>query len=428
VSEPVLEPTVATDMSALLGNDTQEVGAEAVVADRYRVEELLGTGGMAHVVRATDLLLDRQVAVKLLRETPDAEGDLERFLAETRTLARLSHPGLVTLLDGGTTPTGRPYLAMELVDGPALSASLDEPMEPQRVAGVGAQVAAALAYAHAQGVVHRDVKPGNVLLREDGRVKLADFGIAKLLGEQSLHTRTGTVLGSVHYLAPEQVAFEEITPAVDVYGLGLMLLRCLTGHHAFDGPTIESALARLSADPEVPAGLPEGWAVLLAEMTARTPADRPSAADVAGRLAWLSGAEQAPRVAPPPTVTVPAVRRRFRLSPVPVAAAALAALLLVTAALAGDGAATEKPVAAPSGSADAQADVVVEEEVAPEETAYVPAAVTDPAPVAKPPSPGKTKHPKAKGHKPKPGKGKGHHPGKPGKPGKGKPGKPGKGN
>jgi serine/threonine protein kinase len=420
VSEPVLETTQATDMAALLADQARELQSEAVVAGRYRVDSMLGTGGMAHVVRATDLLLDREVAVKLLRETPDAESDLDRFLAETRTLARLSHPGLVTVLDGGTTESGRPYLVMELVDGPTLSASLETPLDPVRVAEVGAQVAAALAYAHTQGVVHRDVKPGNVLLRGDGRVKLADFGIAKLLGEQSLHTRTGTVLGSVHYLAPEQVAFEEITPAVDVYALGMLMLRCLTGHHAFEGPTIESALARLSADPEVPVDLPAEWRSLLTAMTARVPADRPSAADVAGRLAWLSGSDVTPRVVPPVQAPRPATaRRRVPGSPVAVAAVLLAVALFVASALADDGSASDdqaKTQTASRSAPDRQAGGA-EQPVLQPDTDAVPVASIEPAKSPK-------DRPKAKPGKPK--KDKGKHKGGKGKPGKGK-GKPGKG-
>ena len=365
-----MEPTRATDMRALLAEPSPQPELTAVIAERYRIERLLGNGGMADVVLATDLVLHREVAVKLLRDTTDTEGDLARFLAETSTLARLSHPGLVTVLDGGTTSSGRPYLVMELVDGPPLSASLEEPLDAARVAEVGAQVAAALSYAHTQGVVHRDVKPGNVLVRSDGRIKLADFGIAKLLGDHSRHTRTGTVVGSVHYLAPEQVAYEEITTAVDVYGLGLMLLRCLTGQHAFDGPTIESALARLSADPVIPADLPAAWRDLLTAMTARAPGDRPSAAEVAGRLSRLAGTPTASRVLPPrpldqPTVPVRPVRHvgdgarqqlaatwtRLRVPPAVVGAAVLAVALLVAAAVAGKPAASDDP--APSSSPSA---------------------------------------------------------------------------
>ena len=450
------EATVVTDMAALLGGHPREIGPQALIADRYRVEAVLGTGGMAHVVRATDLVLDREVAVKLLRETTDSEADLARFLAETRTLARLSHPGLVTVLDGGTTTSGRPYLVLELVDGPALSASLDTPMDPTRAAQIGTQVAAALAYAHTQGVVHRDVKPGNVLLRGDGRVKLADFGIAKLLGDQSRHTQTGVVVGSVHYLAPEQVAFEEITPAVDVYALGLLLLRALTGHHAFDGTTVETALARLSVAPAVPDELPPGWRDLLITMTARDPGSRPTAAEVAGRLAWLSGAGAPARILPPAASRRPEARdprgsaplaaargrlaapgHRIAVSPVAVGAVLLAVLLFVASCHGGQRCrlrgADRRPVglavragdAAPAGRAETETDsVVAVAEVSPPTVSTSTASTQQKAEAAKP---GKGKN-KAK-HKPdkheNKGKGKGKDKSKD-KPGKGKD-RPGKG-
>jgi hypothetical protein len=302
-------------------------------------------------------------------------------------------------------------------------------------------VAAALAYAHAQGVVHRDVKPGNVLLRGDGRVKLADFGIAKLLGDHSLHTRTGTVLGSVHYLAPEQVAFEEITPAVDVYAIGLLMLRCLTGQHAFDGPTIESALARLSADPEVPADLPPDWRDLLIAMTTRAPEDRPSAADVADRLAWLSGARATTRVVPlVPAVDlgptdrprraltaalgwVGAARNRVSASPAAVGAAVLAVTLLVAAAVTADGAASDEP---PATQAEPDSEPPVTR-VEPRPEPVVPAADLEPAAVSDPQpsaetdktSSGADERPEARKDDDN-GKAKGKGKGGKGKPGKGK--------
>ena len=309
VSKTPSEATQVTDMGALLAEQTREVTPAAVIADRYRLERLLGNGGMADVVLATDLVLDRQVAVKLLRETTDNEGDLSRFLAETHTLARLSHPGLVTVLDGGTMPAGHPYLVMELVDGPTLSASLETPMDPVRVAEIGAQVAAALAYAHTQGVVHRDVKPGNVLLRGDGRVKLADFGIAKLVGDQSPphpdrdRARLGPLPRSrAGRLRGDHPGRRRLRPRTAAAALPDRPARVRRAHHRVRARAADRR-------PEVPADLPSGWRELLTSMTARAPQDRPTAADVAGRLAWLSGARTPTRVVPSPPVVPPSAAR-----------------------------------------------------------------------------------------------------------------------
>jgi serine/threonine protein kinase len=266
-----------------------DVTSEPVLAERYQLEEVIGRGGMAEVHRATDRVLHRVVAVKVLRDTADDESDRLRFTAEARTLARLSHPGLVMVLDAGITAE-RPYLVMELVEGRTLSQLCSGgPLTPARVAAVGAQLADALAYAHAEGVVHRDVKPGNVLVGPEDRVKLADFGIARLIGDTVRHTKTGLAIGTAAYLAPEQVRGEEVTTAVDVYSLGLVLLETLTGERAFPGSPTESALARLQRDPEVPRGLPAGWQNLLAAMVQQDPARRPSAAEAASALRSLCG-------------------------------------------------------------------------------------------------------------------------------------------
>jgi tRNA A-37 threonylcarbamoyl transferase component Bud32 len=414
---------------------------EAVIDGRYRLERLVGTGGVASVFEATDLLLDRRVAVKLLKEATDCAEDRARFELETRTLARLTHPGLVTMLDAGAF-LGRPYLVMELVDGPPLSAVLGVPLDLGRAAEIGTQVAAALACAHRQGVVHRDVKPGNVLLRSDGRVKLADFGIARLVGERSEATRTGVVVGSVHYLAPEQVAFEEITPAVDVYALGLLLIRAITGQHAFDGPTIETALARLTTDPAVPDHLPSGWRDLLTAMTVRDPARRPTATEVAERLSRLGTATATATVLPPYPLSAatpePTVARRLlgaardggvaarirRISPVAVAVTALALVLYVTAALAGDpdevagpaatAAADERPPRSTT-AAEATDGPALPQPVA---TDRAPAPQTQPVATGPAPKVEKAKNKKTKGKKTE-GKAKGKGKGK-GKGGKGR--------
>lgn len=278
-----------------------------VLADRYRLDEILGRGGMAEVWRATDPVLDRSVAVKLLRDTADEEADRLRFTAEARTLARLSHPGLVMLLDAGINAE-RPYLVLELVEGRTLDQECGgRPTDPARVAEIGRELGAAIAYAHEAGVIHRDVKPANVLLGRDGRVKLADFGIARLIGETVRHTRTGQAIGTAAYLSPEQVRGEDVTVATDVYSLGLLLLEALTGERAYPGTPTEAALARLSRQPEIPDSLPEDWARLLTEMTSHDPAERPTADAVVSRLREIGRGETSPAPGDTRVMTAPVV-------------------------------------------------------------------------------------------------------------------------
>jgi eukaryotic-like serine/threonine-protein kinase len=265
-----------------------------VLADRYRLESILGRGGMAEVWRATDPVLHRTVAVKVLRDTAEDETDRLRFTAEARTLARLSHPGLVMLLDAGINEE-RPFLVLELVEGQTLDQECaGRPSDPARVAEIGREIAGALAYAHAAGVIHRDVKPGNVLLGHDGRIKLADFGIARLIGETVRHTRTGQAIGTAAYLSPEQVRGEDVTEATDVYSLGLLLLEALTGERAYAGTPTESALARLNRPPEIPDSVPASWAPLIIEMTALEPGDRPTADEVVERVRETGPTSTAP--------------------------------------------------------------------------------------------------------------------------------------
>ncbi|GAB4006589.1 serine/threonine-protein kinase [Nocardioides ultimimeridianus] len=255
---------------------------DTLLSGRYRLGARVGSGGMADVHRATDELLRREIAVKVLRAS---DADRNRFADEACTVARLNHPGIVTVLDAGLDDD-RPFIVMELVDGPTLAEALAAgPLDPDRVRAIGEQLAAALAYAHDQGIVHRDVKPGNVLLRPDGTACLADFGIARMVGRALEHTTEGMVVGSPAYLAPEQVAMEDVGPAADVYSLGLVLLEALTGRRAFAGTGVEVAFARMRSAPTIPVSLGTPWVTTLAAMTARDPAERPAAGEVAGMLA-----------------------------------------------------------------------------------------------------------------------------------------------
>jgi hypothetical protein len=255
-----------------------------LVAGRYRLEELLG-GSYTEVWRATDELLGRTVAVKLAR--PEVAGyHPDRFGNESRMLARLRHPALVTLYDTGIED-GRPYLVMQYVSGLTLAARIRSwPPGAEDTRRIGIAVAGVLDHLHARGVVHRDVKPGNLLLGDDGRVYLADLGIARG-ADTAVVTATGMVVGTPAYLAPEQVAGGRVGPACDVYALGLVLLECLTGQREYPGPPMEAAVARLNRQPAIPATLPRAWRELLAALTARDPAARPTAREAAERLAAL---------------------------------------------------------------------------------------------------------------------------------------------
>ena len=272
-----------------------------LVSGRYRLDELIGRGGTAQVWRATDTLLDRLVALKLVTVAHDASS--ARAADEARTLAQLSHPSLVQVYDAGTDDLGRPWVVMELVDGETLAEAIRrEPLIPERVAAIGAVLADGLAHVHARGLVHRDVKPANVLVGRDGRVRLTDFGIARLVDSARV-TSTGLLIGTASYLAPEQVAGQPVGPPADVWSLGLLLLEALTGRREYDGGTVETAVARLARPPAVPTSLGAGWVGLLTRMTSREPADRPTAAECAPVLRALAEGEHTTvlPVASPPT-------------------------------------------------------------------------------------------------------------------------------
>ncbi|MFJ5986521.1 serine/threonine-protein kinase [Lentzea sp. NPDC092896] len=270
-----------------------------LLADRYRLGEVLGTGGVAEVRRARDVLLARDVAIKLFRPGEDLAA-AHRIDNEICALAGLSHPGLVTVYDadpGSETP----YVVLELIEGSTLRERVaDGPMEVEDVRRVGAALADALAHVHTRGLVHRDVKPSNILLDADDQPRLADFGLVRFTDGASL-TRTGHVVGTAAYLAPEQVRGEEVTAAADVYALGLVLLECLTGRREYEGAEVEAAVARLHRPPVVPDDLPFDLVRLLSRMTSLSAARRPSARECAKAL--LTPA------ADPPTLVVEAPAR-----------------------------------------------------------------------------------------------------------------------
>lgn len=289
--------------------DPEAIGYRSgVLDDRYELQRVIGRGGTADVYQAIDQTLGREVAVKMLRAHSASETDRVRFISEARTLAALDHPRLMTVLDAGADGD-QLYLVLSLIDGRSLSELRGEAMPLSRVAAVGAQIADALAYAHDQGVIHRDVKPGNVLVGEEGHAWLGDFGISRVVGEAVRHTETGKLIGTAAYLAPEQVRGTELTPAADIYSLGLVLLELVTGEVSYPGPPVEAALARLSNGPDIPADLPLDWQRLLRRMTALEPGDRFAAAECATALHSLAeGREPAmsPLVAVPVPATVPA--------------------------------------------------------------------------------------------------------------------------
>ena len=275
----------------MAGNGGMAIGS--LFGDRYRVESLIGVGGMASVYRARDESLGRMVALKVLSgdgSAADTAG-AQRQRNEVRLLASLSHPSLVTLFDAAPLANDRSdeeqlCLVMELVDGPNLGERIAlGAVESDDVAHLTADLAEALHVVHQGGIVHRDIKPANVLLAESAlperefRAKLADFGIASLVDSTGI-TATGTIVGTAAFLSPEQALGRTVTPATDIYSLGLVVLEALTGTREFAGSMAETVSARLGRDPRVPEDLGSGWVQLLTAMTAREPGDRPTALEV----------------------------------------------------------------------------------------------------------------------------------------------------
>jgi len=262
-----------------------------LLAGRYRLESQIATGGVGEVWRAEDTVLTRPVAVKLLRAEFAGHAEMqERFRAEARHAGALSHPAIARVYDYCEPAPEHPaFLVMELVDGPSLAAVLTAgPLGAAQAMDVMAQVASGLQTAHAAALVHRDIKPANLLLAADGQVKITDFGIAHVAGSVPV-TRTGTVMGTPAYLAPERVSGASATPASDLYSLGVVAYECLAGAQPFTGKPLEVAAAHRDLPlPPFPHAVPAEVAQLVADLTAKNPAARPaSAQEVATRAARL---------------------------------------------------------------------------------------------------------------------------------------------
>ncbi|AEH07750.1 serine/threonine protein kinase [Candidatus Protofrankia datiscae] len=264
-----------------------------VLDGRYLLEGRIATGGMGEVWRGLDRTLGRPVAVKLLRpEYASDELFLVRFRGEARHAARVSHPGVASVYDYGEVVTDgdRPtaYLVMELVEGEPLSALLhrEKRLSPEKTLDVLGQAADALQAAHTLGVVHRDVKPGNLLLRTDGAIKVTDFGIARAVDAAPL-TATGIMMGTAYYVSPEQASGRTVTPASDVYSLGVVAYECLAGRRPFDdrNPIVVVMAHQQDDPPPLPPDVPEPVRNLVQAAMAKDPAQRPSSAGSFARTA-----------------------------------------------------------------------------------------------------------------------------------------------
>jgi serine/threonine protein kinase len=274
-----------------LGVHSSLMATEALLGGRYRLDHLAGHGGMATVFAAYDTVLERTVAIKLLQRRHDESGVLhERFRREALAEAKLVHPNIVAIHDVGVHEDGRPYIVMDFVEGRPLSAVIAEgPLPAEGVAALGMALARALAAAHGLGIVHRDVKPANVIIDRQGLPQLMDFGVARMVGDPGL-TLHGSLVGTALYIAPEQARYGAGSPQSDLYSLGAVLFHALTGKPPFEGEgTIDLALRRFEEDPPqlsvlVP-GIDPELAVLVHALLAPDPAARPAdAASVAERF------------------------------------------------------------------------------------------------------------------------------------------------
>lgn len=269
--------------------------------DRYEIIEAVGFGAMGAVYKAFDPLIKRPVAVKTLRldvppQSPDYKAFLDRFATEARTAGRLSHPNIITLYDVGHTEDQVPWLAMEFVEGQTVAELLEgERLRPEVVVGIVSQIAAAVDYAHTEGVIHRDIKPSNVIVYGGEKVKVTDFGIAKLMDAEITHS--GLMMGTPSYMSPEQAMGEDLDGRTDIFSLGVVAFEMLSGQQPFPGNNVTSILYKLvHSDPvhpddlEVLGLLPDKWHQVFTRVLAKDPAERfPTAADFVEELEHCLG-------------------------------------------------------------------------------------------------------------------------------------------
>ena len=258
---------------------------QEVIGGRYELKHVVGSGGMSSVYCAFDTLLERNVALKILHDQYGGDEEyVERFRREARAVAQLSHPNIVTVIDRGEED-GKQFIVFELVEGDNLKELVERggPLPVRRVLELGLEVGRALAFAHERGLVHRDVKPQNVLLDGDGRAKVTDFGIVRSLDAVG-HTETGTVLGTSHYIAPEQARGEKVDAKTDVYSFGVVLYELLTGNVPYPGDNFLSVAMKHVNDPipnvlDTRPDTPLRLANLIERLLAKQPADRPTSMD-----------------------------------------------------------------------------------------------------------------------------------------------------
>jgi eukaryotic-like serine/threonine-protein kinase len=306
-----------------------------VIGGRYELEELVGSGGMSSVYRANDRMLERKVALKILHSRlGDDDEYVERFRREARAVAQLAHPNIVTVIDRGEDG-GRQFIVFEYIDGKTLKELVDAdgPMSIDDVLSLGIGIASGLAFAHERGIVHRDVKPQNVLLNGDGRAKVTDFGIARSLDVEHGVTQTGTVLGTSNYIAPEQASGQPIDDRSDVYSLGVVLYELLTGEVPFPGESFVAVAMKHIHEPAPPVveqrpETPPRLASLVDSMLTKDHAFRPSMDEVVAELEAIrrdpSGGETA-------VIRRPRVATRNRRSKWPLLVAFLGVLVIAGA-------------------------------------------------------------------------------------------------